>query len=186
MNDNAHQVPRYMGFSPMMSPMSNFGFMGHMMPPPMSPAQVVPGHFVRPGPPTSPSTTSQSPKQNSQVTPPHQTRGHFPQYMPVYPYGMFSPYYYSWLWILSECFIFLILWARFLSRHFVNKIVKSPVLRHWILIMCKYVDMYKHLLYSKRAFALYILLYHYFFTSYILYLISSHEWKTVYFTLNCK
>lgn len=121
-----------------------------MMPPPMSPAQVVPGHFVRPGPPTSPSTTSQSPKQNSQVTPPHQTRGHFPQYMPVYPYGMFSPYYYSWLWILSECFIFLILWTRFLSRHFVNKIVKSPVLRHWILIMCRYVDMYKHLLYIKE------------------------------------
>lgn len=64
----------------------------------------------------------------------------------------------------------LILWTRFLSRHFVNKIVKSPVLRHWILIMCKYVDMYKLLRYSKRAFALYILLYHYFF--YILYIIS--------------
>ncbi|XP_061179104.1 homeobox protein Hox-A3-like [Saccostrea echinata] len=95
MNDNAHQVPRLMGPSTMMSPMSPYGFIGHMMPPPMSPAQVVPGHFVRPGPSSSPPSTSPGNKQTSQVTPPYQSRGHFPPYIPIYPYGMFSPYYYS-------------------------------------------------------------------------------------------
>ncbi|XP_062589215.1 homeobox protein invected-like [Saccostrea cucullata] len=95
MNDNTHQVPRFMGPSTLMPPMSPYGYIGHVMPPPMSPAQVVPGHFVRPGPSSSPPSTSPGNKQTSHMTSPYQSRGHFPSYMPMYPYGMFSPYYYS-------------------------------------------------------------------------------------------
>ncbi|KAK3102649.1 hypothetical protein FSP39_012848 [Pinctada imbricata] len=97
--DNSHMTPFYAHMSPMMSPMAPYGFMNGMLCASPSPAQVVPNTLMYPSTPTTASSTTNStnsPQQSPTMTSPYQSRGHIPTpYFPVYPYGMFPPYYCS-------------------------------------------------------------------------------------------